>query len=570
MIKSFFTAKYWISTFLLVLFGVTIVVFNLFISTHVIQMLEAGNSFKEVILFVVISGLLLLTIKMCFNLIDEYLNRYILKKRFDLLVEIELACNKIPYAHNFQSKINDMINIVEKFFSNQTELHDLLDNFNAMLINVVTLIIYLVVITKLNLIVLVVITTYLLVCSTVSMKLKHKITKLHIDSSRCVRQLDYYTNLLTNYKTREQVYASKFDTLIKEKYATTCDHLLVINKKINNYQVLNSLLLGPSKYLIVLLIVVIYALSSNQPQVSDMWLVVQAFLGVAVMLQAIIDFVTSLQGTKGIRTKIKEYEAMELNEYEEVKAPVFESLEFDKVSFTYNDKLILDNCSFKINCGESYALVGKNGSGKTTITNLILKLYKPTSGKILLNGIDLQLYSDNEIRNIFSVVFQNSVLYPLTYEENITLSNKTVDDDIFAQMENYLGSIKKYKDKRNIQVLKGISNQSLDLSGGEKQQLAIARAMYQNHQFVIFDEPTSSLDPKSELKYYQMFKSIFEDKTMIMITHRMGGCKLVDNILFLDDKHIAESGSHQQLIDKQGLYNSFYTVQSQRFGGAND
>lgn len=565
MIKSFFSWKYWFSTFLLVLFGVTIKVIELLVSTRVIQLIEFGETMQTVVIFVVVSALVLLVLSLCSNLVDEYLNRYILQTRFDARVELELAYNWIPYPLTFNTKVCDAINVVNKFFSNQTELHTLLDNFNLLLIDVITLVVYIVLITKINIFIITIILVYLILGTVLSLKLKHAITDLKIANSRYERQLEYFEGIFTNYKTREQVYISKYDEIIKQKYDQISKQLLVIKKQMMRYEAINSIILGPSKYLVVLLIITVYTLVNNNPQVSDLWIIVQAFLGIAIMLQSIIDFLTSLRGNKGVLNKIKQYENLKSDEYQEVSAPNFNSLEFENVSFGYGDKLILENCSFVVNRGQSIALVGANGSGKTTIINLMLKLFKPTKGRILLNGQDLQELDDDVVRNIFSVVFQNSVLYPLTLEQNVTLSENKIPEDTFESMKKYFSVFRKYENKMDMQVMKGIEDQSIDLSGGQKQQVAIARAMDQNHQFVIFDEPTSSLDAKSEYQYYQLFNSIFDSKTKFMITHRMSGCKLVDHILFLDNKHIAESGSHQQLLEKAGLYHQFYTVQSERF-----
>ena len=234
-------------------------------------------------------------------------------------------------------------------------------------------------------------------------------------------------------------------------------------------------------------------------------------------------------------------EFMELEENKDIfgngKVEGFQSLAFENISFTYpkSDKIILDNISFIINKGEKISIVGINNAGKSTIIKLICGFFKPDSGEILLNGKNIREYNHKEYMDIIAAVFQDFKLFPFTIGENIegnennpkkleTVLNKVGIKDL----------IDKLPKASNSYLEKSIYKDAVDLSGGEKQKLAISRALYKDSKLVILDEPTSALDPLAESEIYENFNSLVEDKTAIYISHRMSSSLFCDKILVLD------------------------------------
>lgn len=240
-------------------------------------------------------------------------------------------------------------------------------------------------------------------------------------------------------------------------------------------------------------------------------------------------------------------------------------LSFYNVSFKYpgSDKYILKDINMTFNIGEKLALVGLNGAGKTTLIKLLLRLYEPTEGEIRLNGIDIGKYDYDEYVQIFSVVFQDFGIFDFPLDENIAASEdvdsarvkKVIDKVGLTELVNTL------PDKEHT-LLYHENGDGVALSGGEAQKVAIARALYKDAPFVILDEPTAALDPIAEAEIYENFDTLVGDKTAIYISHRMSSCKFCDRIVVINNGRIEEEGSHDTLMEKNGLYAKMYNTQA--------
>lgn len=243
--------------------------------------------------------------------------------------------------------------------------------------------------------------------------------------------------------------------------------------------------------------------------------------------------------------------------------------EFRDVSFSYpnSNKPVLDHVSFKIKIGKKMALVGPNGAGKTTFIKLLCRLYDPTEGAILLNGIDIRYYDYNEYIQLFSVVFQDFKLFSFSIAENVAASRE-VDEARVKECLQKAGFQKRLADfDKDIHTnLYQLEEDGVEISGGEAQKIAIARALYKNAPMVILDEPTSALDPESEYEIYQSFDELVEDKTAIYISHRMSSCRFCGQILVFDEGKIVQQGSHEKLLeDKNGLYYEMWNAQAKYY-----
>ena len=247
---------------------------------------------------------------------------------------------------------------------------------------------------------------------------------------------------------------------------------------------------------------------------------------------------------------------------------VFE-LEFRDVSFKYanSETWALRHVNQKITLGTKNAVVGKNGAGKTTFIKLLCRLYEPTEGQILLNGVDIRYYDNEEYAKLFAIVFQDFNLFSFPLGENVAGSNeydreraaKCLESAGFgerlAKMEKGLDTpLYQYDDENGVEI-----------SGGEAQKIAIARSLYKDAPFVIMDEPTSALDPVAEFEIYQRFDQMVEGKTSIYISHRMSSCRFCDNIIVFDEGKIIEQGSHDKLMSNKGLYSELWNAQAQYY-----
>lgn len=246
-------------------------------------------------------------------------------------------------------------------------------------------------------------------------------------------------------------------------------------------------------------------------------------------------------------------------------------IRFENVSFKYpaSESYVLKDASFEIGNGETIALVGKNGAGKSTIVKLLCKFYEPTEGAIYLNDIDIAKISTKKYYEILSPTFQDFRLFPFRISENIT--SKLKDDigkDDYKKMDtdfdllNLANWIYKQVEKEDTFLTYLFSDKSVEPSGGIGQKLALARSIFHEGKFFIMDEPTSALDPRSEEEIFENMLKISKGQTSLFISHRLSSTKYADRIIVCDDGKITENGSHEELMKEDGLYKEMFESQA--------
>ena len=330
-----------------------------------------------------------------------------------------------------------------------------------------------------------------------------------------------------------------------------------------------------------------YSLSCKKPYVLYQWL----FFGlIAILIIPIVYFMTSLgsakmillelimilflsgvlfvsfmrmmwyslyisQGNYAVDTLEALYKEMQKDKLEHGNLNNFKNynIEFDNVSFSYNDKAVIENLSFSLQEGKSYALVGSSGSGKSTVAKLISGFYNVNEGSIKIGGIPISEYSDEALIKAISFVFQDSKLFKKSIYENVALANKdATKDDVMRALR--LAGCDLILDKFPEREKTIIGSKGVYLSGGEKQRIAIARAILKDSKIIIMDEASASIDPDNEFELQKAFKNLMKDKTVIMIAHRLSTIKDVDEILVMDNGKIIERGSDKELMSRDTRY----------------
>lgn len=330
-----------------------------------------------------------------------------------------------------------------------------------------------------------------------------------------------------------------------------------------------------------------YSLSCKKPYVLYQWL----FFGlIAILIIPIVYFMTSLgsakmillelimilflsgvlfvsfmrmmwyslyisQGNYAVDTLEALYKEMQKDKLEHGNLNNFKNynIEFDNVSFAYNDKAVIENLSFSLQEGKSYALVGSSGSGKSTVAKLISGFYNVNEGSIKIGGIPISEYSDEALIKAISFVFQDSKLFKKSIYENVALANKdAVKDDVMRALR--LAGCDLILDKFPEREKTIIGSKGVYLSGGEKQRIAIARAILKDSKIIIMDEASASIDSDNEFELQKAFKNLMKDKTVIMIAHRLSTIKDVDEILVMDNGKIIERGSDKELMSRDTRY----------------
>ena len=248
--------------------------------------------------------------------------------------------------------------------------------------------------------------------------------------------------------------------------------------------------------------------------------------------------------------------------------PILRGFEFRNVSFRYpgSPRLVLNGLNFHLHPGERVALIGENGEGKTTIVKLITRLYDPVEGQVLLDGVDLREYSLEDLYREIGVIFQDFMRYEMTARENIAVgrieeiddlkmmqaaANKSLADAVIAKLPGGYD-----------QMLGRRFETGVDLSGGEWQKVALARAYLRNAQLLILDEPTAALDARSEFEVFQRFAELTAGKMALFISHRFSTVRMADRIVVLEKGRIAEEGSHDELASLGGRYKEMFEMQA--------
>jgi ATP-binding cassette subfamily B protein len=248
--------------------------------------------------------------------------------------------------------------------------------------------------------------------------------------------------------------------------------------------------------------------------------------------------------------------------------PIVRGFEFRNVSFRYpgSSRMVLDRLNFHLHPGERVALIGENGQGKTTIVKLITRLYDPTEGEVLLDGVDLREYRLEDLYREIGVIFQDFMRYEMTARENIAVgridqigdlkllesaANKSLADAVIAKLPSG------YE-----QMLGRRFETGVDLSGGEWQKVALARAYLRDAQLLILDEPTAALDARSEFEVFQRFAELTMGKMALFISHRFSTVRMADRIVVLENGRIAEEGSHDELARLGGRYKEMFEMQA--------
>ena len=303
------------------------------------------------------------------------------------------------------------------------------------------------------------------------------------------------------------------------------------------------------------------------------------YTGIAVLtadaVTLIIMSISSLYANKDYFKTIFDYLNLSNGKYEgslpiEKRDDNEYEFEFKNVSFKYpkTSKYVLQNVNLKFKIGQRLAIVGMNGSGKTTLIKLLTRFYDPADGEILLNGINIQKYDYNEYLDIFSVVFQDFKLFSFMLGQNISASME-YDEKRAEEALTKAGfekALQKMPQGLKTYLYQDYEEGGIEISGGEAQKIAMARAIYKDSPFIILDEPTAALDPISEFEIYSKFDNIIGNKTAVYISHRLSSCKFCNEIAVFDEGKLVQHGSHDALLqDKEGKYHELWNAQAQYY-----
>ncbi len=404
-----------------------------------------------------------------------------------------------------------------------------------------------------------------------------KMDKFRQEKAPDLRKFHYYRWMLTDAWPAKDVRMYDLTDAIKARYDTEKNEYVEANKAVSKKGTLGKM--GIELFMrsgeIAFIIYVIYKAISGTIGIGDVALYIGFMGSVTSSFVSITWMITNgLWSISNRMVRLFEFFGIKTEKTDGGRTLAeFESLTFDNVYFKYphTNKYVLQGVSFTLNKGDKLSLVGINGSGKSTIIKVMLGLYEIESGQILINGYPMSDYNMRDVRKLFSALFQNFVQYSLTLRENIALSDldrienseeiegvlkqSGVYEDILPKLENGLDSF----------MTRSFSDTGTELSKGQWQKVALARAYFKNAPIIIFDEPSAALDAEAEDRIFKNFEAISDGKTGIMISHRISSARMANKIIVLDGGKITEVGSHDELVALGGLYAKLYNLQREKY-----
>lgn len=408
----------------------------------------------------------------------------------------------------------------------------------------------------------------------VAMKMNKAWFKASDEYSRLDRIFYYFLNMFTDYNTGKEIRLYKEQNLIEH---TATDILLTDGEKLLKKVSLNSAksssfvailgaIVGFGIYLFIgvkglyglfgIGSLVLYC--GSFMQIINGIMKMAATFGKTEEMVPLVNYYFDIMNTKDEM----EYgdKVLDTTEFE---------LEFKNVSFRYPDaeNYSLKDINIKIKNGEHLAVVGRNGSGKTTFIKLMCRLYDVTDGEILINGINIKDYTKESIIQLYSVVFQDFRIFSLPLNDNVCAGKEHDKDKLYNCLEqaNIKERTESLPNKDNTILYKDMDKAGVEISGGEAQKLALARALYKDSPVVILDEPTASLDPIAENEIYSRFNSFTQNKTAIYISHRLSSCVFCNRIAVFDKAELVETGTHNELLNNSDKYSELWNAQAQYY-----
>lgn len=458
-----------------------------------------------------------------------------------------------------------------------TEPLNLMDGLFSMVASLISIIGYAVIIIKLNVFAFLAIMIFTLPIMIFKRKYQGMLFRFFNDNTMQMRRIWYYLSLITDPEYTNEIRSFRLYDYFRSKRKELFNNFINGNSKIAVKEIIISILTSLVSMLGAILVGawLIKNTVAGEVSVSAFYLYITAIVTIVTKLIALANQIAanskSMMFINYIFEFMREKDTIE-SQNKKVKEQPVHNICFEDVSFKYtgSDNYALKNININFNTNNTICLVGENGSGKSTFVKLLLRIYDPTHGRVLLDGIDLKEYDINELRAFFGVLFQDYIEFSDSVHNCIGFGNvdKIHDNQEIEKAAEIAGAsefIENYKNKYDTNLSKMFFNDAVEPSGGQWQKIAISRAVFSDAAILVLDEPTAALDPKSEVKMFNTFKAISELKSTIIISHRMYITKLADKIILLDKGALIEEGSFEELINLKKEFYKMYKIQADSY-----
>lgn len=493
------------------------------------------------------------------NGFELHLGKHIMNMDFESLEDPNVLDKKEKalYPINVHNAISKMIN-----------------NITILIQTIITLAGLVAIVSTLNIFLIIIIITIVIINSFIFKKSQETQFSFHQKIAPINRQYSYHYNIASDFSMAKDIRIYNMSSYIIKKIDAYNDKALNIFSKMfrvmRKYEGISNINLQVQMFLTYSYMV--WKVLENAISIGDFTMYISAANSFSTMVSAFLtQFIEFRQMCRYLDIYLQ-FESIKPKCHNgKVKTSGINdvSIEFKNVWFKYPhaEEYTLKDVSIIIKNGEKLSVVGQNGAGKTTFIKLLCRLYEPEKGQILVNGIDTSKYDFNEYIKLLSVVFQDYKFFPLTIKENMVFDRKCDENNLNKSLEK-VGILRKVLSlPKGIDTFlyKNFDKKGVELSGGEMQKLAIARAIYKNSPIVVLDEPTSALDPYSEYEIYSRFNELIQNKTSVYISHRLSSCKFCDKIAVFDKGELIEYGTHIELERLNGKYSEMWHSQAQYY-----
>ena len=512
------------------------------------------------------------------QLADFFHTRYFIKKMEvsnifylkvdEKLMNVELRCMEDPDFLDLRYKAERFMNADGYGFGG------ILDKAANLISHIIVLLGIVGVIVTLSPIIVLVFVAIIGLNAFMDSKVKKMNIKLDLERPKYERKLAYEESICGEYRFAKEVRIYGLKKWVLKKIGTQNKILEDFYAHINNNTLKTKTVANITSgvQLTVTYLYLIHGVINKVFGIGSFTMYLNAINSFTASVTSIMETVMEIRNYSQYYTYLERY--LNLPEMKDLggkieAAPI--EIEFVNVSFCYpgQEKYVLKNLNMKIEKGEKVAVVGENGAGKTTFIKLLLHLYEPTEGKILINGRDFRDISYESYYQLFSVVFQDYMLFAKTLKENVALDKAAqMEDEQIVENLKTSGFGERLATLPNgiqTQIYKEFDESGFEPSGGEGQKIALARAITKQAPFVILDEPTAALDPKAEYEMYQKFHEISKGRSAIFVSHRLASTKFCDKVFVFDNGVLAETGTHDELMENKGKYYELFTLQSQYY-----
>ncbi len=546
----------------------------IYMPKFIIQYFEESRPVKDLILLVVYFGIVTLIVGQIRSFADGYTPRKIAYFR-SMKLGSEMALASLNVHYKYLSSEQGQLEIGkarQAMNRGNVGVQDIVIRIVECSANLFGAILYIIILSSLNPLIII----GLIGCGVVSFLAGNRVNKYRLQSKDAMNKVQKKRHYVTD-STRDIKYAKDvrmygmFEWLVAygEKYINEENEW---EKKISFKVFLSSIADGLIAFLRdgFAYIYLIFLVVNGSLTVSEFILYIGSITGLSMWVSSFVNNAIILTADS---LQVSDYRVF-MDKAEEnlnsnlpnidIKTPI--SIELKDVSFSYNDHVIFKNFNLKIEEGKKIALVGVNGAGKSTLVKLILNLIEPDSGQILINGIDSNDIDMIQYYKQFSVAFQDALVLAYGIDVNISMQpSEETDQDRVDEVIKIAGleeKVSNLKQGKFTSAEKYLDSEGTELSGGERQKLILARALYKDAPILILDEPSSALDPIAESELYEKYHDMTMNKTSIYISHRLSSTKFCDEVLLLDNGHVIERGTHEALMNINGKYAEMFQVQS--------